>query len=175
MAGRFGSGRRRDPLRAKQRVEDCRIVLDIERFFPDGEFIGGFGTVLIGDCSLAYRTHSEPSLSVSLDYVVRIGDDVRNCFEHIFVTPEWAPFEPLGPHFFCPACARHVKKLYLPNAHTRFACRRCSGLTYRSSQVHDDRVDKLQRTPERVAAILSGAEAANETTYMLALKAASRL
>ena len=174
MVGRFGSGRRRNLARAKQRVEDCPVVLDVRQFFLDGEFVEGSGIVRIGDCSLAYRAYSEPSMSVFLTYAVHDGDGGRNCCERIFITPKWMPFEPLGAHFFCPACARRVRKLYLPNAHSQFACRRCSGLTYRSSQIHDDRVDKLRRTPERVTAILAGIEGSNETMYMLALKATSR-
>jgi hypothetical protein len=50
-----------------------------------------------------------------------------------------------GPHvddlrwwFSCPQCGRRVRKLYLPRRplHSKFACRNCHKLTYRSVQQH---------------------------------------
>ena len=36
--------------------------------------------------------------------------------------------------FCCPLCSRRVSYLYLPSETSRFACRLCQSLTYRSSQ-----------------------------------------
>jgi hypothetical protein len=36
--------------------------------------------------------------------------------------------------FECPTCGRHVCKLFMPVSTTRFRCRRCHRLTYRSCQ-----------------------------------------
>ena len=47
----------------------------------------------------------------------------------------------------CPACSRHVVKLYRPSPYHIYACRKCHNLTYRSSQQHDARLDRLIKAP----------------------------
>jgi hypothetical protein len=42
---------------------------------------------------------------------------------------------------------RRVLKVYLPPGRKRFACRHCHGLTYRSVQEHDARLDRLKHDP----------------------------
>jgi hypothetical protein len=37
----------------------------------------------------------------------------------------------------------------------RFACRHCHGLTYRTAQEHDTRVDTARRRPERLWSLLN--------------------
>jgi hypothetical protein len=48
----------------------------------------------------------------------------------------------------CPVCERRALKLYLSASGERIACRRCLGLTYRSVQEHDARLDQARRDPE---------------------------
>jgi hypothetical protein len=47
----------------------------------------------------------------------------------------------------CRACARRVRKLYLPPGARYFGCRHCYDLTYRSVQEHDKRIDHLMKHP----------------------------
>ena len=50
--------------------------------------------------------------------------------------------------FCCPSdCGRRTRRLYALPKWMVFACRACSGLTYRSSQRHDARVDQALRDP----------------------------
>jgi hypothetical protein len=50
--------------------------------------------------------------------------------------------------FLCPDCERRALKLYVSSEGDRIACRTCLGLTYRSAQEHDARVDLARRDPE---------------------------
>jgi hypothetical protein len=51
--------------------------------------------------------------------------------------------------FRCPTdCGRRVRKLYALPKWMVFSCRKCAGLTYRSVQQHDSRVDLARRDPE---------------------------
>jgi hypothetical protein len=61
----------------------------------------------------------------------------------------------MHPHFggarwflVCPDCERRVLKLYVSSKGDRIGCRKCLGLTYRSAQEHDARVDLARRDPE---------------------------
>lgn len=66
--------------------------------------------------------------------------------------------EPFHPHlggvrwfFRCQACDRRVLKLYVAPSGSQLACRQCHGLTYRSVQEHDARLDQARRDPEGFA------------------------
>jgi hypothetical protein len=51
--------------------------------------------------------------------------------------------------FRCPTdCGRQVRKLHADRRWLKFTCRRCAGLTYRSTQQHDSRLDMARRDPE---------------------------
>jgi hypothetical protein len=51
--------------------------------------------------------------------------------------------------FHCPTdCGRRVRRLYALPKWMVFSCRRCAGLTYRSTQTHDSRLDLARRDPE---------------------------
>ena len=53
-----------------------------------------------------------------------------------------------GWQFRCPAnCGRRSRRLYALPKWMVFACRACSGLTYRSAQTHDSRLDQALRDP----------------------------
>jgi hypothetical protein len=47
----------------------------------------------------------------------------------------------------CPRCFKRVAKLYRPPDEVLFACRQCHGLTYRSTQCHDAKLDRLLKAP----------------------------
>jgi hypothetical protein len=51
--------------------------------------------------------------------------------------------------FQCPSdCGRRARKLYALPRWMVFSCRQCAGLTYRSAQQHDSRLDLARRDPE---------------------------
>jgi hypothetical protein len=51
--------------------------------------------------------------------------------------------------FRCPTdCGRRARKLYALPRWMVFSCRRCAGLTYKSAQRHDSRLDLARRDPE---------------------------
>jgi hypothetical protein len=55
----------------------------------------------------------------------------------------------LGWLFRCPTdCGRRARKLYALPRWMVFTCRQCAGLTYRSTQRHDSRLDLARRDPE---------------------------
>ena len=69
-------------------------------------------------------------------------------------------------------CNRRVAKLYLPPGGRYFGCRLCHGLTYKSAQEHDKRVDALRRNPAALNAILADPSAhLRSGRAMLAIKA----
>ena len=58
----------------------------------------------------------------------------------------------------CPKhCDRRAQKLYAVHQGDRFCCRCCSGLTHRSSQQHDARIDLARRDPAGFLASRSSA------------------
>jgi hypothetical protein len=50
----------------------------------------------------------------------------------------------------CPRCFKRVAKLYRPPDEVLFACRLCHELTYRSTQCHDAKLDRLLKAPAEV-------------------------
>ena len=68
-------------------------------------------------------------------------------FRFWFRCPIWVGNEP---------CQRRVGKLYRPPDARIFGCRQCYDLTYRSSRIHDKRVDALARDPARLQAWMDG-------------------
>jgi hypothetical protein len=50
----------------------------------------------------------------------------------------------------CPRCFKRVAKLYRPLDEVLFACRQCHELTYRSTQCHDAKLDRLLKAPVEV-------------------------
>ena len=54
-----------------------------------------------------------------------------------------------GLLFLCLSdCGRRVRRLYALPKWMVFTCRQCAGLTYRSTQTHDSRVDLARRDPQ---------------------------
>jgi hypothetical protein len=60
-------------------------------------------------------------------------------------------------------------ELYRPNPSSRFACRECHSLTYRSAQKHDARLDRLLKTPD--GELKEIIESGNDTWKRLAVRA----
>ena len=56
-------------------------------------------------------------------------------------------------YFLCPVCARKVFHLYLRDE--RLACRRCSGLDYRSRHVRRRGLNRVRRLREKIGALPS--------------------
>ena len=50
----------------------------------------------------------------------------------------------------CPRCFKRVAKLYRPPDEVLFACRQCHQLTYRSTQCHDAKLDRLLKAPAEI-------------------------
>jgi hypothetical protein len=78
--------------------------------------------------------------------------------------------------FLCPGihnpCGRRCVSLFLPPRGNAFACRLCHNLTYRSSQEHDKRIDRLMRNPELLSVMLGSR---NRREAMLGLSAYAKL
>ncbi len=77
-------------------------------------------------------------------------------FQEIEITSIPSPLQQGKRRFYfqCAECGKRVGKIYLPPGGDRFACRRCHGLTYRSCQEHNKRVDELVRSPRRIKQLL---------------------
>jgi hypothetical protein len=65
-------------------------------------------------------------------------------------------------------CGRLCTALYLPDGAGAFACRECHGLTYRSTQEHDQRIDRLLRNPHLITYLLGSW---NDPGHLLAVRA----
>jgi hypothetical protein len=51
--------------------------------------------------------------------------------------------------FRCPTdCGRRARKLFAAPQWLKFTCRKCGGLSYRTSQEHDSRLDLARRDPQ---------------------------
>ena len=70
--------------------------------------------------------------------------------------------------FQCPYCGRRVAKLYKPRNQSRFACRHCHDLSYRSRQQYDKRIAKLIREPWLISGYI---DSPNPVKQMLAMRA----
>lgn len=171
--GGFGSGARRDPARAKRRIEDCLLAIDSVELARAGIFErDGEGELQIGVHSVALKIERAPKPSLELAFTLS-GDGATHGIRQVIpLTTTRPPFGGRRWWLVCPACGRLSGKLYLPVGANGFACRLCHDLIHTSAQAHDDRIYKLRRDPRRLAAILSGAETVSETQFMLAMKAA---
>jgi hypothetical protein len=110
------------------------------------------------EASALYQENWKGEGKLRLAYTLR-GERIEDLIE-ITAIPS-----PLGHgrwryYFNCPGvggveCGRRVGKLYLPLGESRFACRACHDLTYRSSKEHDKRMDMFRRlSPEDLARAL---------------------
>jgi hypothetical protein len=149
MGGK-GSSRWKDHQRAPL-VEDAR-QLDVAAFAPALQHDQITGTLQRTDGQMddltAPLTFSLGPISVSGTRVLVIdsGDDRRKQTIRLErARLGWYS----GWLFRCPTdCGRRVRKLYALPKWMVFSCRKCAGLTYRSVQQHDSRVDLARRDPE---------------------------
>ena len=137
--GGFGSGRQCE----KTPVEDC-LVLSIMKMQRDkvvaegirhvnfwtwknavtGEEVASIGTEI--------NTLSNQARYIRLFYTLkRTGESIN---QDIGLTTSPLPWGGIRWSFYCPYCGRVCRKIYLPPGASRFACRLCYRLTYRSSQ-----------------------------------------
>ena len=139
--GGYGSGRR-PALVPPTTVEQC-AVLDVATLTrqgllePDGPPTAQEGT---GRCLKEAGPSGEVEVLIewpdndlprlSLDYVVRIGDELRHIQVPVELTRTRLYSGGLRQWLLCPVCRRRVGKLYLPPDEAYFACRHCHELTY---------------------------------------------
>ncbi len=97
------------------------------------------------------------SLEIGPGDAHRLDVVIKKCEAGSLVSARLA-LEPFHPHlggvrwfFHCEACDRRVLKLYLAPSGHDLACRTCLGLTHRSVQQHDARLDQARRDPEGFA------------------------
>jgi hypothetical protein len=179
-----GSGNRYHWWRSKKdTVEGCR-QLDANRWARERLFKAGAHR--FGEWSWYYGDEKEPRSSIS--YEVNTVDAVPwvRLFYTLTASQEKLDYRvrlaTTQPHFgglrwwfCCPlsvhgvACGRRVGKLYLHGRY--FGCRHCHGLTYRSVQEHDKRVDLLRRNPEALWALVESPGSASVGQLLLALRA----
>jgi hypothetical protein len=138
--GGSGSGRWRDRKRIP--VEDC-LVLNAGKLQRDKLVAGGlrasgaltWTNTATGEklSSIGYEADTLGAAPwLRLHYTrTRTGD----AFDYrVRLSTSPLPWGGVRWAFLCPDCSRACRKLYLPNGAGRFACRRCYGLTYTSTQ-----------------------------------------
>ncbi len=163
---------RRSRVHRRLLVEDC-VWVSAEIFRAAGVFQAAPGMVFNGrggDFRLIIGVRPEGQLrfwhlaiastgsTAPVQYAVRV--ERTTCY--------------FGGHrswFLCPNCASRAARLYLPPFETKFLCRRCHDLTYRSVQTHDARVDALAKLPD---AELSAVLAAGGRRSLLAVAAVTK-
>ena len=146
--GGSGSSRWKDHQKAP-RVEDA-LELDVMCLAP-----GLQHDQIDGELSLTDNQTGEVNrqFSFSLDPVTRDGSrrlmidpgDNRRKQPILLERAERGWYS--GWLFRCPDCGRAARKLFADRRWLKFTCRKCGGLTYRSSQRHDARVDQAARDP----------------------------
>lgn len=142
--GGSGSGRRHTRRAA---VEDC-LALPLRALRRDGVLRPGWDGVWrwprgqrIGiECSQA----RDADLSLRLSFTATRNGQSDSVTQDAAIV--WVPlFAGMRPWLTCPLCGSRRASILLPSCVTRFGCRGCYGLSYRSVQEHDARVDRLRR------------------------------
>ncbi len=156
-------------------VEEC-FCLSVATFLEDGVFASAPGSrwsfTLPGLHPTEFAVGEAPGAALALIFHAH-----STAFQSVRVTTTKPHFGGLRYWFKCPvvrkgtSCHRRVGRLYLPPGATLFGCRTCYGLTYRSSQTHDARVDTLRRDP---FALLGALHSARLSDKLLAIKACAR-
>ena len=152
----------------KLTVEES-LSLDAVDLRQAGVFSSAFGTsftcrwrrpISSSDCAVEGKVLELPGLAMGLliSYEVSQGRSlVKLSMEYVIrVTTTRCRYGGRRYWLLCPfvqngvPCGRRSVKLYLPPGGTKFTCRQCGGLTYRSCQDADKRVYLLARSPERL-------------------------
>jgi len=175
----------RKPWSDRLTVEECRSLniagLLNSRIILHGNCLGSFGSFHPVQWSSGFEVivqYKQRSLGDGTLRLVRTirGQRIEAQIE-ITSIPSPLRWERRRYYFKCPGlgdpCGRRVGKLYLPPGETRFACRICYNLTYRSSKEHNKRLDEFLRLPPEALARLL--ESPDWNTRFLALTAARRI
>ena len=95
---------------------------------------------IVEDCEVV--TESSPSFRIAAVYAAQ-GVNPLFCYTRCNYGGErrW---------LLCPRCFKRVAKLYRPPDEVLFACRLCHELTYRSTQCHDAKLDRLLKARAEV-------------------------
>jgi hypothetical protein len=181
--GGCGSGcwARRDK---RETVEDC-LILDANRWMREGLLRQGLVRSGVRIWSNAHTGERIAAITFQVDTRDEGAPWVRLCYTvdgqpldyRIGLRTTRPRYGSLRWWFACPleaggeSCSRKVGKLYLPPGGRHFGCRQCHGLTYTSTQRHDQRADRLLRDPDLVRALLRG----KGKPSMLAVKALGKL
>ncbi len=145
-------------------VEDClsfdAILLrrtGIFRSRPGTEYTYQWRRSSGSDCRMNYTVIEIPAVAMALGLDYFVSDERSVTKQRMgYVVKVTSTGCRLGGRRFwlrCPLlrngvpCDRKVLRLYLPPGGQMFGCRHCHGLTYRSCQDHDQRVDDLARDP----------------------------
>jgi hypothetical protein len=148
--GGSGSSRWKEHQRAP-RVEDAH-QLDVTALEPALKHDQATGLLQWTDPRAGEVT---AEFAFSLEPVSRDGSRLLVIEPTVEGRKQWVRLEPTqrgwysGWLFRCPTgCGRRARKLYALPRWMVFSCRQCAGLTYRSAQRHDSRLDLARRDPE---------------------------
>jgi hypothetical protein len=135
-------------------VEDC-VHLCVKELRRYGVFAGAFGSQWILN-----RNNDDRCLETIIHFSVieypryALALNITDALGGNGTTRPAIPVTTSVPHFGgrrfwfkCPSCGRRVGRLYRPWEQSKFACRGCHYLTYRTSQTHNKRIDALRRNP----------------------------
>jgi hypothetical protein len=135
----------------KRRTVESALTLDVGRFVhegiigPDVWRSGSWQwTYADGDkARISYEVNTAgPSWWARLHYTIGGTQDLDY---KVTLAQTRQHFGGMRWWWRCPQCHRRARKLYLPSRATRFLCRGCHDLAYRSSQEHDKGIDRLER------------------------------
>jgi hypothetical protein len=145
-----GYGSTRWGNHSKRRTVESSLALDVGRWVHDGIIgpavwrAGSWVWTYTdgGKARISYEANTAgPSWWVRLTYTIggtqSLDYKVTLCQTRQRLGMRW--------WFRCPQCNRRARKLYLPSRATRFLCRGCHDLAYRSSQEHDKGMDRFER------------------------------
>ncbi len=148
--GGSGSSRWKDHQKAPV-IEDCHQldVAAIETVLRRGQITG-------------VLRWAAPRGEVAAEFSFSLGPVLENGTRHLVIDPggngrrQQILLERVSQGwssrwlFHCPAdCGRRARKLFTLPRWKVFSCRKCAGLSYRSSQQHDARIDQALRDPLR--------------------------
>ncbi len=146
--GGIGSGRRNGgPVTADKQS------IDIRQLDRDGLLDAGLSFSIVwktGERRRASIRMDVETGKVMLGYRAEMSNGRSTRFEYpVMLNRTECNFGGSRPWFICPCCKRRIAVLYL-GGNSRFACRRCSKLAYRSQRETEDdralrRINKLRR------------------------------
>jgi hypothetical protein len=142
--GGFGSGKR--PTR-RAAVEDC-LTLSVAALRRDGVLRPGWSGAWRWERGQRIEIETEADgirdSRLRISYTRTQDGQAQSVAQEVPV--RWDPvFRGLRPWLHCPRCRSRRAAVHLPPCVPWFGCTGCYGLTYRSVQEHDARVDRIRR------------------------------